>query len=66
MPSNIRVVCVDCAAEFVVTGDQRRWAIERGYTPLKRCLACRNRRRKNKAGGGHPPTPLGSPAKNPG
>jgi hypothetical protein len=58
------VACVDCLTVFRVTTEQSRWAKERGFTPLKRCLACRNRRRKNKPETGAPPRPVGSPTRN--
>jgi len=39
------VVCVDCGAQFPFSAQEQSFYKERGYSPPKRCKACRAKRK---------------------
>lgn len=48
--------CSDCNEEFLLTEDEARWFLNKGWSLPKRCLACRRRRRAQRPTG-PPPSP---------
>ena len=47
--------CTDCGTDFEFTSNEQAFYAERGFTnEPKRCKACRDRRKSERDGGGHP------------
>lgn len=40
--------CMDCGKFFEITEDERHWFRARSLNVPKRCLSCRNKKRKNR------------------
>lgn len=41
--------CIDCKTDFIFTGGEKQFYAERGLLQPKRCKACRDKRRQQKA-----------------
>jgi hypothetical protein len=40
------LVCAECGSEFTFTAKEKRMFGAKGWTPPKRCLACRSEKRE--------------------
>jgi len=48
MPEDQYILCSDCNEEFVYTVRDQEFVAEKDFTPYKRCLKCRFKRRQEK------------------
>jgi CxxC-x17-CxxC domain-containing protein len=53
------LTCVDCGTEFVFTASEQAFYTERGFSPPKRCKACRAAAKARQGGGGGAGAPGG-------
>lgn len=45
------IKCADCGAEFVFSANEQEFFASKGFTPPKRCKACRQKKKGNRDGG---------------
>ena len=42
--NDVKITCQDCKKDFIFTEAEQHFYEEKGFTPPKRCKACRNAR----------------------